>query len=292
MILEKHLSFINPQQSFSDEQEEGVEAELDEINLSLQDDMKMFIASKLESVRKEIVQRRKELDEKMKKCFHEKEEVISAAHNKYLDEKEQIEDKYIKEIDLLKGNIQVYCYVLIKADKHTIYLIKLQNCISYVALSLRLQAYIHIIEQINRNVWARSWHPEGLSCKPAACSVWGGGGGCGGQNQVRVGVPGLHGGNATAAQVTIMRRILSNISSQSDICCFDRTYPDTQVKLPACFAVLLCCRIWQCSDGHAVCEVCRKRPDMSSCPTCRKYLVGRSTIAEKLARALYPPQPD
>ena len=81
---------------------------MDEINLSLQDDMKMFIASRLESVRKEIVQRQKELDEKMEKCFHEKEVVISAAHNKYLDEKKQIEDKYLKEIDLLKGNIHVY----------------------------------------------------------------------------------------------------------------------------------------------------------------------------------------
>lgn len=46
-------------------------------------------------------------------------------------------------------------------------------------------------------------------------------------------------------------------------------------------------RIWQCSDGHAVCEFCRKKPQVNCCPTCRKYLVGRSTIAEKLARALY-----
>lgn len=46
-------------------------------------------------------------------------------------------------------------------------------------------------------------------------------------------------------------------------------------------------RIWQCSDGHPVCEFCRKKPQVNCCPTCRKYLVGRSTIAEKLARALY-----
>merc|ERR1711872_588090 len=49
-------------------------------------------------------------------------------------------------------------------------------------------------------------------------------------------------------------------------------------------------RIWQCSDGHPLCENCRKKPEMNTCPTCRKYLVGRSTIAEKLARALYAPE--
>ena len=53
--------------------------------------------------------------------------------------------------------------------------------------------------------------------------------------------------------------------------------------------VPVCCRIWQCSDGHPLCENCRKKPEMNTCPTCRKYLVGRSTIAEKLARALYAP---
>jgi len=46
-------------------------------------------------------------------------------------------------------------------------------------------------------------------------------------------------------------------------------------------------RIWQCSDGHPVCATCRSKPQVNCCPTCRKYLVGRSTIAEKLARALW-----
>jgi len=50
-------------------------------------------------------------------------------------------------------------------------------------------------------------------------------------------------------------------------------------------------RIWQCSDGHPVCEFCRRKPEVNCCPTCRKYLVGRSTIAEKLARALYSVDP-
>jgi len=46
-------------------------------------------------------------------------------------------------------------------------------------------------------------------------------------------------------------------------------------------------RIWQCSDGHPVCEHCRKKPEVTCCPTCRKYIVGRSTIAEKMARSLF-----
>jgi len=46
-------------------------------------------------------------------------------------------------------------------------------------------------------------------------------------------------------------------------------------------------RIWQCADGHPVCEYCRKKPQVTCCPACRKYLVGRSTIAEKLARAVF-----
>lgn len=50
-------------------------------------------------------------------------------------------------------------------------------------------------------------------------------------------------------------------------------------------------RIWQCSDGHPVCEPCKKKPEVTCCPTCRKYLVGRSTIAEKLARSLFDAGP-
>lgn len=46
-------------------------------------------------------------------------------------------------------------------------------------------------------------------------------------------------------------------------------------------------RIWQCSDGHAVCDFCRRKPSINSCPTCRKYIVGRSNIAEKLARSVF-----
>jgi len=46
-------------------------------------------------------------------------------------------------------------------------------------------------------------------------------------------------------------------------------------------------RIWQCSDGHIICDFCRKKPTVTCCPTCRKYIVGRSNIAEKLSRSLF-----
>jgi len=46
-------------------------------------------------------------------------------------------------------------------------------------------------------------------------------------------------------------------------------------------------KIWQCADGHAVCELCKKKPEVTCCPACRKYFVGRSTIAEKFARAVF-----
>ena len=46
-------------------------------------------------------------------------------------------------------------------------------------------------------------------------------------------------------------------------------------------------RIWQCSDGHAICDFCRKKPAVTCCPVCRKYIVGRSNIAEKMARCVF-----
>ena len=58
----------------------------------------------------------------------------------------------------------------------------------------------------------------------------------------------------------------------------------SQVSYPNLYFDL---RIWQCSDGHPVCEHCRKKPEVTCCPTCRKYIVGRSTIAEKMARSLF-----
>lgn len=51
-------------------------------------------------------------------------------------------------------------------------------------------------------------------------------------------------------------------------------------------------KIWQCSDGHAICEFCRKKPHVTCCPVCRKYIVGRSNIAEKVARCVFSVKED
>ena len=41
-------------------------------------------------------------------------------------------------------------------------------------------------------------------------------------------------------------------------------------------------RIFQCSNGHLVCEVCRSQPEIRGCPTCRQPIMGRATAMEQL----------
>ena len=73
-----------------------------------------------------------------------------------------------------------------------------------------------------------------------------------------------------------VRKLLGSTSSVSDLEC------------PVCLEEMVPPRrIWQCSDGHAICEDCRKRPEVKNCPTCRQTIVGRNTLAEKLAKSIY-----
>jgi len=51
-------------------------------------------------------------------------------------------------------------------------------------------------------------------------------------------------------------------------------------------------KIFQCSNGHVICDVCKNNPEVRSCPTCRVKFRGtcnlvRNIIAEKLARSTY-----
>ena len=64
-------------------------------------------------------------------------------------------------------------------------------------------------------------------------------------------------------------------------------------------------RIWQCVDGHPVCEKCRVKLDSKGCPSCNRSVEGRnialgekikkkekrkvlnSLLLEKMARSLY-----
>jgi len=47
-------------------------------------------------------------------------------------------------------------------------------------------------------------------------------------------------------------------------------------------------KIFQCSNGHVICELCKNNPEVRSCPTCRVNFRGhnvvRNIVAEKLAR--------
>lgn len=64
-------------------------------------------------------------------------------------------------------------------------------------------------------------------------------------------------------------------------------------------------RIWQCVDGHPVCERCRAKLDSKGCPSCNRSVEGRNIALgginslhwinlvlkhfplEKMARSLY-----
>lgn len=46
-------------------------------------------------------------------------------------------------------------------------------------------------------------------------------------------------------------------------------------------------RIWQCKDGHALCDNCKQNPRIKKCPTCRGPFMGRATILEKVALSIF-----
>ena len=81
----------------------GIDAEFDQINLHLQDDLKSCIAQKVESARKDILIKQKEMDDKISKSNSDKEEELAIIESKYLAEKEEIEEKYIKEINKVRN---------------------------------------------------------------------------------------------------------------------------------------------------------------------------------------------
>jgi len=45
-------------------------------------------------------------------------------------------------------------------------------------------------------------------------------------------------------------------------------------------------KIFQCRQGHAVCETCFENPQVKKCPTCRGHFIGRATTLEKIAMTL------
>jgi len=179
----------------------GIDAEFDQINLHLQDGLKSCIAQKVDTARRDILFKQKEMDDKIAKSKSDKEEELAIIESKYLAEKEEIEEKYMKEINKVRNVFMAEIYDM----KETIQSMKI---------------------------------------------------------------------------------VLANSDEDEEI--VEKTR--SELECPVCLEEMKPPRrIWQCSDGHPLCENCRKKPEMNTCPTCRKYLVGRSTIAEKLARALYAP---
>ena len=41
-------------------------------------------------------------------------------------------------------------------------------------------------------------------------------------------------------------------------------------------------RIFQCTNGHLVCDICKRQPQLRGCPTCRQPIMGRATAMEQL----------
>jgi len=65
----------------------------------------------------------------------------------------------------------------------------------------------------------------------------------------------------------------------------------TELECPVCFAEMKPpVHIWQCAQGHPVCQPCRSRPEVRHCPTCRQRIVGRTTLVEKIAALVFEPE--
>lgn len=66
-----------------------------------------------------------------------------------------------------------------------------------------------------------------------------------------------------------------------------------ELECPVCFQEMRPpVHIWQCAQGHPVCEPCKARPEVRHCPTCRQRIVGRATLVEKIAAQVFTPDKD
>ena len=100
-----------------------------------------------------------------------------------------------------------------------------------------------------------------------------------------------------AAEVNRRREEILKVESELDY--FDKSYnlPETELgpslrrefDCPVCYEVMEPPRrIYQCENGHLLCEHCKVREEMSKCPTCRltfgagKKLLSRNRAMEKL----------
>jgi len=46
-------------------------------------------------------------------------------------------------------------------------------------------------------------------------------------------------------------------------------------------------RIWQCGEGHILCQNCKNHPEVKTCPACRGPFVGRNLAMERMAGIIF-----
>ena len=59
----------------------------------------------------------------------------------------------------------------------------------------------------------------------------------------------------------------------------------SELECPVCLEEMVEVRIHQCVSGHLVCHHCRQ--SLQTCPVCRDNIIGRATVMERLASALF-----
>jgi len=80
--------------------------------------------------------------------------------------------------------------------------------------------------------------------------------------------------------------------AESELEDFERSYKVLSMKknfdCPVCYEFMELRKIFQCSNGHLICENCQDRPDVRKCPVCRVFLgqykenLSRNLAMEKL----------
>ena len=81
--------------------------------------------------------------------------------------------------------------------------------------------------------------------------------------------------------------------AESELEDFERSYkPISSMKknfdCPVCYEFMEFRKIFQCPNGHLICENCQDRPEVRKCPVCRVYLgpyrenLSRNFAMEKL----------
>ena len=90
----------------------------------------------------------------------------------------------------------------------------------------------------------------------------------------------------------LLKKMLLNDKSAPEPICQSASDFQREFECPICFEEMRPpTRIWQCVDGHAICEGCRSKLDTKldtkGCPSCSRAIEGRNIALEKMARSLY-----